>query len=312
MVRPLKILWMGLIVSLVLFGICQKGWPGEKYTVKPGDTLNKISESFGVSVKALREANGLRGDVIRPKQVLIIPSLSERKSPKKLLGPTVNRTSEEMDSYVVKKGDTLYNISKKVGVPIEEIKKLNGLRTSALKIGQILVLSEDEGMLEEGANEEEEVAEAKQTEREMGESEASVTLGKWSNLEERNLLVRVAKTFLGAPYKLGGSTLKGIDCSALVKKIYGIFNVELPRTTREQLKVGKKVEKDQLEEGDLVFFKRRGNLAHVGIYVGDNQFVHASSYSREVKFDHLDAPYYSQRFLRGVRVKELEIKESQS
>jgi LysM repeat protein len=224
----------------------------------------------------------------------------------------VNRPSEEMDSYVVKKGDTLYNISKKVGVPIEEIKKLNGLRTSALKIGQILVLSEDEEMLEEGAREEEEVAEAKQTEREMGESEASVTLGKWSNLEERNLLVRVAKTFLGAPYKLGGSTLKGIDCSALVKKIYGIFNIELPRTTREQLKVGKKVEKDQLEEGDLVFFKRRGNLAHVGIYVGDNQFVHASSYSREVKIDHLDAPYYSQRFLRGVRVKELEIKESQS
>jgi peptidoglycan endopeptidase LytE len=316
MARPFKILWMGLFVSFLLFSVCQKGWSEEKYTVKPGDTLNKISESFGVGVKALRKANGLNGDVIRPKQVLIIPSPTEKKSPKKLLAATVKRTPREMDSYVVQRGDSLYSISKKVGISIEEIKTMNGLRTSGLKIGQILVLSEDEGMLEGEAKEArdgEEIADPSQTEGEKveeGEPVASTPLGKWSNLEERSLLVRVAKTFLGAPYKLGGSTLKGIDCSALVKRIYEIFDIQLPRTTREQFKVGKRVEKDQLEEGDLVFFKRRGNRAHVGIYVGDNQFVHASSYSREVRIDHLDAPYYSQRFLRGVRVKELETKES--
>jgi cell wall-associated NlpC family hydrolase len=70
--------------------------------------------------------------------------------------------------------------------------------------------------------------------------------------------------------------------------------------------IGKNVEKGSLEEGDLVFFKRRGNSSHVGIYIGANQFVHASSYNRQVKIDYLDAPYYSQRFLKGVRVKELE------
>jgi cell wall-associated NlpC family hydrolase len=91
------------------------------------------------------------------------------------------------------------------------------------------------------------------------------------------------KTFLGVPYKLGGSTLRGIDCSAFVKKIYEIFSIQLPRTTREQFSIGKMVEKEQLKEGDLVFFRRRGNSAHVGIYIGDNQFVHASSYNREVK-----------------------------
>jgi cell wall-associated NlpC family hydrolase len=61
-----------------------------------------------------------------------------------------------------------------------------------------------------------------------------------------------------------------------------------------------------LEEGDLVFFKRRGNSTHVGIYIGDNQFVHASYRNREVKIDHLDMPYFSTRFIRGVRVMELE------
>jgi peptidoglycan endopeptidase LytE len=329
MARPLKIFGMGLIVSFLLFCFTQKGWTAEKYTVKPGDTLYEISKLFGVGIEALKKANALVGNSIRPKQVLIIPSLRDEKleesarkptslHPKKLSAETIKRTSGEMDSYdsyVVKKGDSLYSISKKVGIPIEEIKKMNGLRTSGLKIGQILLLSKDEGMLEEEEAKEsgdgEKMAEASQTEGEKGEKEepiASTPLGKWSNLEERGLLVKVAKTFLGAPYKLGGSTLKGIDCSAFVKKIYEIFNIQLPRTTREQFKIGKKVEKDQLEEGDLVFFKRRGNRAHVGIYVGDNQFIHASSYSREVKIDHLDTPYYSQRFLRGVRVKELERK----
>ena len=222
---------------------------------------------------------------------------------------SAKKLSGETDSYVVQKGDSLYSISKKVGLSIEEIKKMNGLQTSTLKIGQVLLLPKDESRLDEETEElgdGEEIAGASQTEGEKGESVASATLGKWSNPEERNLFVRVVKTFLGVPYKLGGSTLRGIDCSAFVKKIYEIFNIELPRTTREQFSVGKKVEKDQLEEGDLVFFKRRGNSAHVGIYIGDNQFVHASSYNREVKIDYLDTPYYSKRFLRGVRVKELE------
>ncbi len=100
--------------------------------------------------------------------------------------------------------------------------------------------------------------------------------------------------------------MKGIDCSAFVKKIYEIFNIQLPRTTREQFSIGKKIEKDQLEEGDLVFFRRHGNSSHVGIYIGGNQFIHASSRNREVKIDHLDLPYFSSRFIKGVRVKELE------
>jgi cell wall-associated NlpC family hydrolase len=152
----------------------------------------------------------------------------------------------------------------------------------------------------------EEISDSSQREGDKGEPVVSTPLGKWNNSEERSLLVRVVKTFLGVPYKLGGETFKGIDCSAFVKKIYEIFSIQLPRTTREQFSIGIRVERNQLEEGDLVFFRERGNRAHVGIYVGDNQFVHASSYSRKVKIDHLDTPYYNQRFLRGVRVKELE------
>jgi len=312
MVRPLKILGIGLIILLIWVGICQKGWTEEKYTVKPGDTLYGISRSVGVGVEALKKANALEDDSIKPKQILTIPSQGGKRTEgvvekpsgqasKKLSAGAAKRTSGEMDSYAVQRGDSLYTISRKVGFSAEEIKKVNGLHTSALKIGQVLLLPRDGGRPDDEA---EELDDGDGTGQ--AEPSPSAPLGKWSNPEERSLLVRVAKTFLGVPYKLGGSTLRGIDCSAFVRKIYEIFNIELPRTTREQFKIGKKVDMAQLEEGDLVFFRRRGDRAHVGIYVGDNQFVHASSYSREVKIDHLNTPYYSQRFLRGVRVKELE------
>jgi LysM repeat protein len=317
-VRRLNIFGLGLIILLLWFGFCQNGWAEERYTVRPGDTLYGISKSVGVSVEALKRANALEDDSIKPKQVLTIPSQGRERAEgvlgrpsgqagKKLSAGAAKRTLEEMDSYAIQKGDTLYAISKKVGFSAEEIRKVNGLHTSGLKTGQVLLLpkgSQPDDEAEE-LGDEDETVQASGAGGEKGDPVPSAPLGKWGNPEERGLLVRVAKTFLGVPYKLGGSTLKGIDCSALVKKIYEIFNIQLPRTTREQFKIGKKVDMDQLEEGDLVFFRRGGNRAHVGIYVGDNQFVHASSYSREVKIDHLNTPYYSQRFLRGVRVKEL-------
>jgi len=311
MIKLLKILGTELIFLLLLFGFYQKGWAEERYTVKPGDTLYGISRSLGISVEMLKKANALEEESVKPKQVLTIPSRGGNRAAvvvgkpssqasKKLSGTTVKRVSGEMDSYVVQKGDSLNSISKKVGLSTKEITSRNGLHTSALKIGQVLALPK-------GVSQPDDEAEELENEDETAETEpaASAPLGKWSNPEERGLLVRVAKVFVGVPYKLGGSTLKGIDCSALVKKIYEVFNIQLPRTAREQFTAGKRVEKDQLEEGDLVFFRRTGNRAHVGIYVGDNQFIHASSYSREVRIDHLNTPYYNERFLRGIRVMEL-------
>jgi LysM repeat protein len=315
-----RFLKIGLIVLFISFGLYQKGSAEGRYTVKSGDTLYVISKSFGVSIEDIKVANGLEKDSIKPKQVLVIPAGRKKKADetaqkyssqtaKKPPAEIVKKPAVDATPYVVQKGDNLYGISKKVGISIEEIKTMNGLHTTALKIGQILLVQKSEALLNEGADElgDEEITETPQAEGGKREQAASNLLGKWSNPEERNLFIKVVKTFLGVPYRLGGSTLKGIDCSAFVKKIYEIFNVDLPRTAREQFRIGKQVEKDQLEEGDLVFFKtRRNNNAHVGIYIGDNKFVHASSRNKEVKIDHLDIPYFNQRFLKGVRVKELE------
>src|SRR4030043_48284 len=220
MIRPLKILGTGLIVLFIALGFYQKGWTEERYTVKPGDTLYGISKSFGVSIEALKKANVLEDDSLKPKQVLMIPTQRGKKAeevarkssdqtPKKRSGEKVKRLSGETDSYVVQKGDSLSSISKKVGLSIEEIKKMNGLHTSALKIGQVLLLPKDENRFDEEAEElgdREGMPGSSQAESEKGESVASTTIGRWNNPEERNLLVRVVKTFLGGPYKLGGST----------------------------------------------------------------------------------------------------------
>ncbi|NWG04383.1 MAG: LysM peptidoglycan-binding domain-containing protein [Syntrophaceae bacterium] len=310
--RPLKYMGMGLIVLSLWIGFGERGWPEERYTVKPGDTLYGISKSYGISIESLKKANNLERDWLRPKQVLTIP-IPTRKNQKEDARGTSNLTGKEIsgktETYVVQKGDSLYCISKRTGLSIEEIKKMNNLPTSTLRVGQILQFTKYESRLDEEAElleDGREMIGSTQTEGEKREGDASAPLGKWNGSEERSLFVRVVKTFIGVPYKLGGSTLKGIDCSAFVKKIYEIFNIQLPRTVRDQLSIGKRVERDQLEEGDLVFFKRQENRAHVGIYIGDNQFIHASYRNREVKIDHLDMPYFHTRFIQGVRVLELE------
>jgi peptidoglycan endopeptidase LytE len=229
------------------------------------------------------------------------------------------------ERYRVKPGDTLSGISKSFGVSIDTLRKANRLAKDTIKGGQVLVIPTHSSTLqpeqtvlpqrsvpdaeeerEESGIREDGVAPAR-VENEQGKDALPEPLAKWANSEERNLFVRVVKNFLGVPYRLGGSTLKGIDCSAFVKKIYEIFNTTLPRTVREQFRIGKSVAEEELQEGDLVFFNaRRSSISHVGIYIGNREFVHASSQNRQVKVDSLDMPYFNKHFLRGVRVRELE------
>jgi LysM repeat protein len=309
MIGRKAIVRIGLIALFLSLGFYLEGYAAVHYTVKPGDTLYDISKSFSISVKVLKKTNHLNRNAIRPGQVFLIPTPEERQR-----GQENKTFSMETEYYRIRKGDTLFSISKKTGHSMDEIKKRNDLHSTSLKRGQILTLPKTEVEIEEGLEEVDpsEIAVKESSGNGNGNGshpEISEPLGKWSHLGERNLFVKVVKTYLGAPYRLGGSTLKGIDCSAFVKKVYEIFNVSLPRTAQEQFRVGKKVEKYQLEEGDLVFFKRGKNNAHVGIYIGENQFIHASSSSKEIKIDNLETPYYSQRFLRGVRVMELEFSE---
>lgn len=119
-------------------------------------------------------------------------------------------------------------------------------------------------------------------------------------------MVRVAKAFLGLKYGRSGTSVNGMDCSAYVRKIFSIFRIDLPRTAREQFWVGFEVAREDLQAGDLVFFKRSKapRPTHVGIYIGNGQFIHTSLRKRQVQIDHLESRYFSARFIGGKRIEE--------
>lgn len=103
-------------------------------------------------------------------------------------------------------------------------------------------------------------------------------------------------------YKYGGNSKKGIDCSAFIQVAFReVLNVNLPRTTKEQVKIGEKISKNQLNTGDLIFFQTGINSRHVGIYLQDGKFLHAST-KKGVIISKLDNPYYKKHYWTSKRV----------
>lgn len=107
---------------------------------------------------------------------------------------------------------------------------------------------------------------------------------------------------VGTPYRWGGTTTAGFDCSGFILYIFDKFNLDLPRTSKTQAKVGTQVDQDDLRPGDLVFFNTDGiGISHAGIYIGNNQFAHSSS-SRGVTISRLSDSYYKNRYVTARRV----------
>ncbi len=107
----------------------------------------------------------------------------------------------------------------------------------------------------------------------------------------------------GAPYRDGGIDPSGFDCSGFVRYVYEQHGVEVPRQVRDQFRVGKNVDREDLEPGDLVFFSTIApGASHVGIVIGGDQFVHAPSERGVVRVESLGAQYWASRYIGAKRV----------
>lgn len=122
----------------------------------------------------------------------------------------------------------------------------------------------------------------------------------------KNPIIYHAKSYLGGRYVWGGTQPEGFDCSGYVKYLYEKEGIELPRTAWEQSKVGQQIPQYALEKGDLVFFKttdkRKIPITHVGMYIGNDKFIHAASKKAGIIISSLSKGKYAKKFVKATRI----------
>jgi cell wall-associated NlpC family hydrolase len=124
-----------------------------------------------------------------------------------------------------------------------------------------------------------------------------------SDKDMGSIAARTAERFVGIPYRWGGeNVVDGMDCSGFVRAVYNLCGLSIPRTSRDQYKAGEPVVKEDLRDGDLVFFgSSEDSINHVGIYVGSSKFVHAPRRGEEIRVTSVDESYFEKRFIGGRR-----------
>jgi cell wall-associated NlpC family hydrolase len=216
-------------------------------------------------------------------------------------------------THVVRKGDTLGKIARAHHVSVATIQAANGLEGTHLPVGMKLSLVDpQEATLHTGTWKpptEAELTELAQAVKAADTASPAVAAApdapeaRKADESIKDRLLRVARGMLSVPYRFGGTTLWGLDCSGFVQKTFAFLDLDLPRSAREQFREGAKVAKEDLSPGDLVFFRTYAKYpSHVGIYLGDNRFVHASSRERKVTVESLDTPYYVKRYIGAKRL----------
>jgi len=248
------------------------------HVVRKGDTLGKIARAHHVSASKIQAANGFEGTRLLVGTKLVIPGGKANSKRLKVRSGKGKRVTVRGSTPAEEPPPgTQVSLADPQGTP---------LPSEAWKLPTEAGLTK----LAQAGKTADTASPTAPESRKAGES-----------IKDR--LLRVAHGMLAVPYRFGGTTLWGLDCSGFVQKAFAFLNFDLPRSAREQFLEGAKVAKADLSPGDLVFFRTYAKYpSHVGIYLGDNRFVHASASERKVTVDSLDKPYYEKRYIGAKRL----------
>lgn len=304
-----------ILLLVTLLTIPSHVFAAKTHKVKKSETLSSVAKKYHVSITDLKEANNRPNSTVKPGDVLVIPPRSASG------GGGRDVAASSAATYKVRKGDTVQKIARKTGVSVAQLKRLNGLGKGKLKKGQVLALREVETERAEAAPVPKaakptlryaDLLNDKEYEQSLSEllEQDGVNFGvakvEDPQVDNVKLLKTKAFGFLGTRYRFGGSSRSGLDCSAFVQKVFNEMDVNLPRTAREQYEKGELVTQGDMQKGDLVFFRTYASFpSHVGIYLGNNRMIHASSRDRRVVISSVDTPYYRSRFIGAKRVAKI-------
>jgi len=303
-----------------------------KHTIKPGESLYTIAKKNHTTVDQLCKLNHIKKEsLLRAGKTIKVPVEVKKKS--------VRSTGKHLATYKttvhykVKKGDTLSVLALRYHTTVDAIRKVNGLaKNDILKYGQSLKIPAHASQKKRVhiAKKEKKAekklakslkrlgtthfASAKPLKEKHRYSLSDIVFGKKGDKESLSptskRIIELAKQKLGKRYVWGAVGQRNtFDCSGLTSYVCKANGIHIPRRAIEQSKYGKYVSRSELKPGDLVFFDtskhRKGYVNHVGIYIGNGKFIHASSAKKKVVITSLNKPFYSQRFKGGRRVASL-------
>ncbi|HML38257.1 MAG TPA: NlpC/P60 family protein [Bacillota bacterium] len=271
------------------------------YTVKDGDTLWDIAAANGVSIDELQKANpGFDPNKIQIGQQLnlfaAVPYLTVETKERITSAEKIDFNTVYEETGALLKGQTKVKTPGAFGskTVCAEVTKENGVITGTTVLSSVVT------------------AEPKDQVTLKGTKEATRYIASSRGVGRTVIIaaaagdvVAYAEKFLGVPYKSGGSTPKGFDCSGFTQYVMKQFSGSLPRTTTGQYGSGVPISKSQLKAGDLVFFKPSSSsskISHVGIYIGGGQFIHAPQPGEKVKISDLSSSYNVSHYYGAVRV----------